>query len=317
MTIALAIHGGAGTLRRAEMTPEREAALRTGLGAALEAGHAVLRAGGCALDAVVAAVMALEDDPLFNAGRGAVFTLDGTHELDAAVMDGATGRAGAVAGARTVRNPILLARRIMEATPHVFLGFEAADAFAREQGLECVTQDYFSTEGRWRALQQEKARLEAGGGPEDAPADRRHGTVGAVALDSEGHVAAATSTGGMTAKRPGRIGDTPVIGAGTWADRRCAVSCTGHGESFIRAAAAHDLAARVAYGGASLEEAAEAVIHGTLPSLGGEGGLIAVDTEGHLALPFNSEGMYRAGIDGAGHRLLAIYRDEEGAFSSL
>ncbi len=315
MTIALAIHGGAGTIRRAELTPEKDAALREGLKAALEAGHATLRSGGSALDAVEAAVVALEDDPLFNAGRGAVFTLDGTHELDAAVMDGATGQAGAVAGVKLVRNPVRLARRVMEASPHVFLGFEAADAFAREQGLACVPQDYFSTESRWQALLLEKARLAAGGFPEDAPEDRRHGTVGAVALDAMGRLAAATSTGGMTAKRPGRIGDTPVIGAGTWADGRCAVSCTGHGESFIRAAAAHDLAARMAYGGLRLEQAAEAVVHGALPGLGGSGGLIAIDAQGNVAMPFNSEGMYRAWVAFQGQPSVAIYGGENGSFS--
>lgn len=307
MTFALAIHGGAGTIRRAELTPEKEVALRAGLEAALESGHAILRAGGSAIDAVTAAVVALEDDPLFNAGRGAVFTLEGRNELDAAVMDGASGLAGAVAGVRTVRNPVLLARRIMETSPHVFLGFEAADAFAREQGLACVPPGYFFTENRWQALQLEIARLAAGGRAEEAPDDRRHGTVGAVALDAAGRLAAATSTGGMTAKRPGRIGDTSVIGAGTWADARCAVSCTGHGESFIRAAAAHDVAARLAYGSWTLDAAADEVIHRLLAQRGGSGGLIALDAEGRIAAPFNSEGMYRAWVAPGGRREVAIF----------
>jgi beta-aspartyl-peptidase (threonine type) len=317
MTIAIAIHGGAGTIRRSELTPEKDIAFRAGLEAALEAGLLILRAGGTALDAVTAAVTALEDNPLFNAGRGAVFTLEGTHELDAAVMDGSTRAAGSVTGVQTVKNPIQLARRIMAATPHVILGFAAAEAFAKEQGLECVPPDYFFTENRWQALQQEKARLAAGGAPEAGHEERKHGTVGAVALDAEGRLAAATSTGGMTAKRAGRIGDTPIPGAGTWADAHCAVSCTGHGESFIRAAAAHDLAARMAYGGLSLAEAADAVIHGSIPALGGSGGLVAVDAQGRVAMPFHCEGMYRAAVDGQGHRTIAIYQDEIGFFSSM
>jgi L-asparaginase / beta-aspartyl-peptidase len=316
MTIAIAIHGGAGTIRRSEITPEKDAALRAGLAAALEAGHAVLRQGGSALDAVTAAVVTLEDDLLFNAGRGAVFTLDGTNELEAAVMDGSTQAAGTVLGVKTVKNPVKLARRVMEATPHVTLGFAAADAFAREQGLECVTSDYYYTEARWQALTQEKSRLAAGGSPEEAPEDRKHGTVGAVALDEAGCLAAATSTGGMTAKWAGRVGDTPIIGAGTWADARCAVSCTGHGESFIRAAAAHDIAARLAYGGQTVAEAAEAVVNRTLVDLGGSGGVIAVDKQGRIAMPFNCEGMYRAMVDGQGHRGVAIYREENGPISS-
>jgi beta-aspartyl-peptidase (threonine type) len=310
MTTAIAIHGGAGVIARAEMSPEREHLLRAGLAAALAAGERILAAGGSALDAVTAAVAALEDDPVFNAGRGAVYTLDGTHELEAAVMDGATQDAGAVTGVTVARNPVLLARRVLEATPHVTLGFAAADAFARSQGLVCVDPDYYHTDFRWQALQEERARLAAGGDQRDVPEARKHGTVGAVALDREGRLAAATSTGGRTAKWPGRIGDTPVIGAGTWADRRCAVSCTGHGELFIRAAAAHDLAARLAYLDQPLEEAARAVVHGTLKELGGTGGLVAVDAAGRVAMPMNSEGMYRAMVDGQGRRALALYADE-------
>jgi beta-aspartyl-peptidase (threonine type) len=317
MTIAIAIHGGAGTIRRSELTPEKDLAYRIGLSAALEAGLMILRDGGTALDSVIAAVTELEENPLFNAGRGAVFTLEGTHELDAAVMEGSTQAAGSVTGVRTVKNPIQLARRVMEATPHVILGFEAADAFAREQGFACIPTDYFHTESRWQALQLEKARLAAGGNPEEAPEDRRHGTVGAVALDTQGRLAAATSTGGMTAKRPGRIGDTPIPGAGTWADSHCAVSCTGHGESFIRTAAAHDLAARMAYGGLSLAEAADAVIHGSIPAMGGSGGLVAVDAQGRVVMPFHCEGMYRAAVDGRGCRTIAIYQDEISPFSRM
>lgn len=316
MTLAIAIHGGAGTIRRAELTAERDAALRAGLASALEAGYAVLCAGGSALDAVTAAVVTLEDDPLFNAGRGAVFTLDGTQELEAAIMDGSTQAAGTVMGVKVAKNPVKLARRVMEATPHVTLGFAAADAFAQAQGLECVPMDYYFTEARWQALQLEKARLAAGGRPDEAPEDRKHGTVGAVALDGAGRLAAATSTGGMTAKWAGRIGDTPIIGAGTWADARCAVSCTGHGESFIRAAAAHDIAARISYAGQTAQAAAEALVHQTLTKLGGSGGVIVLDAQGRITMPFNSEGMYRAMLDGQGRREVAIYREENNSFSS-
>lgn len=310
MPIAIAIHGGAGTLRRQDMTPEKDRAMREGLALALEAGHAVLRSGGSALDAVTATVMSFEDNPHFNAGKGAVFTLDGTVELEAAVMDGATQDAGTVLGVTVAKNPVLLARRVMEATPHVTLGFSAADAFAREQGFVCVTPDYYFTETRWQALQAEKARLLAGGRDEDVPEDRKHGTVGAVALDDQGRLAAATSTGGRTAKWPGRVGDTGVIGAGTWADATCAVSCTGHGELFIRTNAARDVAVRMAYLKQTLREASDTVVLETLVKLGGTGGLVAVDAHGNVAMPINCEGMYRAMIDGEGRRLVAIYADE-------
>lgn len=310
MTIAIAIHGGAGTLRRKDMTPEKDRQMREGLSAALEAGHRVLREGGKALDAVIASVTSMENNPLFNAGKGAVFTLDGTVELEAAVMDGATQDAGTVTGVTVARNPVLLARRVMESTPHVTLGFSAADAFARKEGLECVPPDYYFTEQRWQALQLEKARIAAGGSLEDAPEDRKHGTIGAVALDDQGRLAAATSTGGRTAKWPGRIGDTAVIGAGTWADGNCAISCTGHGEVFVRAAAAHDVAARMAYKGQTLREASDAVVLQTLVRMGGTGGMIGVDAAGNVAMPLNCEGMYRGMVDGRGTRMIAIYGDE-------
>jgi len=310
MTIAIAIHGGAGTLRRQEMTPEKDRQMREGLSAALEAGHRVLREGGTSLDAVIASVTSMEDNPLFNAGKGAVFTLDGTIELEAAVMDGASRDAGTVTGVTVARNPVRLARRVMEATPHVTLGFSAADAFARKEGLECVSPDYYFTERRWQALQEEKARIAAGGTEADVPEDRKHGTIGAVALDERGRLAAATSTGGRTAKWPGRVGDTAIIGAGTWADETCAVSCTGHGEMFIRAAAAHDVAARMAYLGQTLREASDAVVRQTLVGMGGTGGMIAVDAKGNVAMPLNCEGMYRGMVDGQGTRMIAIYGDE-------
>lgn len=310
MTIAIAIHGGAGTIRRQDMTPEKDQQMREGLAAALEAGHHVLRSGGTAMDAVIASVMSMENNPVFNAAKGAVFTLDGTVELEAAVMDGTTQDAGTVTGVTTAKNPVLLARRVMEKTPHVTLGFGAADAFAKQQGLECVSPDYYFTETRWQALQAEKARLAAGGPEKDVPEDRKHGTIGAVALDNQGHLAAATSTGGRTAKWSGRVGDTAVIGAGTWADDHCAVSCTGHGELFVRAAVAHDVSARMAYKGQTLREATESVVLGTLVKLGGTGGLIAVDAQGQVSMPLNCEGMYRGMVDGQGNRTIAIYGDE-------
>lgn len=306
--IALALHGGAGTLRRAVLSPQREGGYRAGLEAALEAGHAVLRQGGAALDAVTAAVCVLEDDALFNAGRGSVFNEQGVIEMEAAVMDGLTRRAGSVTGLRRVRHPVLAARRVMECTGHVMLGFEAAEAFARDQGLALEPEAWFHTEARWQALQAELERWRQGGSAAGMSEAQKHGTVGAVALDAAGALAAATSTGGRTAKMAGRIGDTPVIGAGTWADLRVAVSGTGLGEAFIRTAAAHDIAARMAYAGASLHEACDAVVRHELPRWGGSGGVVAVDAQGRVAMPFNCEGMYRAAIDGAGHRVVAIFQ---------
>ncbi|AUH52575.1 beta-aspartyl-peptidase [Chromobacterium sp. ATCC 53434] len=310
MTIALALHGGAGTLRRSDMDPELERAYRAGLEAALEAGYAVLRGGGAALDAVCAAVCALEDDPLFNAGRGSVFNLDGRQEMEAAVMDGGRQDAGSVAGLSRVKNPVLLARAVMERSPHVTLGYAAAEDFAARLGLDTRPPEYFHTDKRWQALLAEKERLANGGADDDIPEDRKHGTVGAVALDAQGRLAAATSTGGRTAKWPGRIGDTPVIGAGTWADAYCAVSATGHGEYFVRAAAGHEISARVRHLDETLDQACHAVVYGQLLPMGGTGGVVAVDRRGRVALPFNCEGMYRAAVDGDGRRLIAIYADD-------
>ncbi|WP_029003019.1 isoaspartyl peptidase/L-asparaginase family protein [Azorhizobium doebereinerae] len=301
-TPVLALHGGAGTMSRARMTPEREAAYRAGLNAALAAGRAVLAAGGAALDAVTASVMALEDDPLFNAGRGAVLTSAGTQEMDAALMDGRDRRAGAVAGIFGPRNPILAARAVMERTEHVMLAGNGANAFCREIGLEIMPVDYFLTPARQEALARELERR-ASGAADDGDAARKHGTVGAVALDRHGHLAAATSTGGMTAKLPGRVGDSPVIGAGTFADdATCAVSATGHGEYFIRYAVGHEIDARMRWAGQDLATASSGIIAELAP-LGGSGGLVAVDRTGAIALPFNSEGMYRAwvGADGVPH----------------
>jgi beta-aspartyl-peptidase (threonine type) len=300
---ALVIHGGAGTISPEQMTPEIERDLRAGLQRSLDAGRGILESGGSSLDAVTAAVRALEDDPLFNAGRGAVFTSAGTHEMDAALMDGRTLRAGAVCAVAHVRNPINLARAVMEKSPHVMLAGNGAENLARELGLEIVGDEYFSTEQRWQSLERARAaKVEA-----LSDADR-HGTVGAVALDESGNLAAATSTGGNTNKRPGRVGDSPIIGAGTYANNKtCAVSATGDGEFFMRAVAAHDLSALMEYRGMTLEDAAQLVID-KVTKLGGSGGLIAVDREGNIALPFNSTGMYRGSIDAEGRSFVGIYQ---------
>lgn len=304
----LAIHGGAGTLLRASMTPEREAAYHAGLRRALAAGHAVLAAGGRALDAVTAAVMALEDEPLFNAGRGAVYTSAGKQEMDAAIMNGQDHAAGAVAGICGPRNPVLAARAVMENTEHVLLIGSAAMDFCRAQALAMEEPEYFFTQARWDALQSTLAMRAAG--TQDQDASRKHGTVGAVARDAYGHLAAATSTGGMTAKAPGRVGDTPVIGAGTWADdASCAVSGTGHGEVFIRFAAGQEISARMRLAGQSLEQAASGVVHEVLAPNGGSGGVIAVDKDGGYSLPFNCTGMYRGVVTQDGALRTAIYEE--------
>jgi beta-aspartyl-peptidase (threonine type) len=302
----LAVHGGAGTILRRNMTPEREAAYHAGLRRALEAGRIILVEGGTALDAVTAAVMALEDEPLFNAGRGAVYTSAGKQEMDAAIMDGRERAAGAVAGICGPRNPILAARAVMEHSSHVLLIGEGAMNLCREQGLAMEDPSYFHTAQRWEALQQTLAQRQSGADDQDE--SRKHGTVGAVARDRNGHLAAATSTGGMTAKSPGRVGDSPVIGAGTWADdETCAVSATGHGEIFIRYAASHEIASRLRYAGQSLEEAARAVVTDVLAPAGGSGGVIAVDRTGAVSLPFNCSGMYRGYVRGDGILRTAIY----------
>ncbi len=301
----IAIHGGAGTIRAREMTAEQEQAYRDGLTQALEAGRVVLERQGSAIDAVTAAVMALEDDPLFNAGRGAVYTTKRTQEMDAAIMDGRDRNAGAVAGIFGPRYPVLAARAVMEKTEHVMLAGDGANEFCREIGLEMKPAEWFFTERRMKALENEMERRRLGG--EENDPSRRHGTVGAVACDCFGHVAAATSTGGMTAKTPGRVGDSPVIGAGTWADdKTCAVSATGHGEFFIRYGAAHEIDARIRWGKETLEEAANSVVK-DLAQIGGEGGLIAVNAKGEVCLPFNSEGMYRAWMGGDGKIHTGIY----------
>jgi beta-aspartyl-peptidase (threonine type) len=317
---ALAVHGGAGTLSRAQLSGEREQAYRQGLAAALSAGQAVLEAQGCALDAVQAAVTTLEDDELFNAGRGAVLTADGTVELDAAIMDGTQLRAGAVALLRRVKNPVQLARRVLEESPHVFLAAEGAERFAHELGLSMVANEYFITPYRQQqlaALQQQAARsMQADAanrnGPQNATLttlDEPHfGTVGAVARDHSGRLAAATSTGGTAGKRAGRIGDSPVIGAGTYADdRSCAVSTTGHGEWFLRTAQAYDIVARLRYGGATLAQATTDAIAHRLATLGAAGGLIAVDSQGQIQMRHNTPAMFRASIRSGESERIDIY----------
>jgi beta-aspartyl-peptidase (threonine type) len=307
----LVVHGGAGTIERSNMTPEKERAYRAGLERALTAGYEVLKGGGSSLDATEAAVLILEDDPHFNAGKGAVFTSAGVNEMDASIMDGKTLKAGAVASLKHVKNPITLARLVMDKSPHVMLDCAGAEAFARENGIELVDEKYFFTQQRWNALQKVKEAEKHGGAAgkqffifeED-----RHGTVGAVALDQEGNLAAATSTGGMTNKRPGRIGDTPVIGAGTYAkSQTCAVSCTGDGEYFIRAAVAHEVSALMEYRGMTLQEAAQTALD-EAKKIGGSGGLIAIDRNGEMALPFNTNGMYRGYVDPAGKFVIEIYK---------
>jgi beta-aspartyl-peptidase (threonine type) len=301
----LAIHGGAGTLPRTEMGGELERKYRAGLEQALDAGYSVLQTGGTSLDAVTRAVTVLEDNPLFNAGRGAVFTFDGHNELDAAIMDGSTLNAGAVCGVTQIRNPIELARTVMEHSDYVMLSGAGAEEFASSQGFSLVPQSYFYTPERWKQLE----RIRAGDAGLSALTISHVGTVGAVALDSGGRLAAATSTGGMTGKRYHRIGDSPIIGAGTYADdRSCAVSATGHGEIFIRAAVAHDICSRMRFGGRTLNQAVHEVVLEELPALHGEGGVIAIDPEGEIAMEFNSEGMFRASRREGQEPLVAIYR---------
>jgi len=304
MTWTLVIHGGAGKLDSEMVSPEQDAGARAGLSSALDAGSKVLAEGGSALDAVEAAVRVLEDDPHFNSGRGAVFTHDGTLELDAAIMDGRTRAAGAVAAATATRNPVGLARAILDDGRHVFLAGEGADAFSLDRDLPQADADWFATDERRRQF----AEFQADGGEFDV--DMKYGTVGAVACDTHGHVAAATSTGGVTGKRWGRIGDSPVIGAGTFADdRACAVSCTGSGEFFLRVGVGHEIAARVRLSGEPLQVAADAVL-AEVKALGGTGGVIVAGPDGDMAWGFNTVGMYRGRASSEGSRTVAIYANE-------
>ncbi|MFQ6674375.1 MAG: isoaspartyl peptidase/L-asparaginase family protein [Fidelibacterota bacterium] len=318
-SIGFVVHGGAGTITRQTMTQGRERAYREKLSEALSMGYTILKDGGRSLNAVEAAIRILEDSPLFNAGKGAVFTNSGTNELDASIMDGRTLKAGAVAAVKHVKNPIALARSVMERSWHVMIMGEGAETFAREQGFELVPEDYFYTERRWKQLQKIKEKeggrktswkgstMGRGGLSEGHLV---HGTVGAVALDRDGNLAAGTSTGGLTNKKFGRVGDSPVIGAGTYANNRtCAVSGTGSGEYFMRSLVAYDISALMEYGGMSLRQAAEKVVMEKLVDLGGSGGIIAIDSQGNVAMPFNTEGMYRGYVDSRGEIVVKIYRD--------
>lgn len=301
---AIAVHGGAGTLARADLTPESEREYRGGLRRALSAGFEVLERGGASLDAVVAAVRVLEDDPLFNAGHGAVVAANGAHELDASLMDGRDLRAGAVTGVRHVKSPIELARLVMERSPHVMLAGPGAEEFALEQGMVPVPNSYFATERRRLELERMLR------GELDTGRESLMGTVGAVARDANGNLAAATSTGGMTGKRWGRVGDSPIIGAGTYAANDCcAVSATGHGEYFIRAAVAHEIASLMRYRGMSVRQAADEVVMRQLTKLGGAGGVIAISQDGEVAMPFNSEGMLRGAMNSRGLDVTGLLAD--------
>ncbi len=330
----LVIHGGAGTILQSQMTPEREKAYRRALDSALYLGEEVLRTGGRAIDAVEVSVRSLEDNPLFNAGKGAVFTHDGTNELDAAIMDGKTLGAGSVAGVTTIRNPITAARAVMEKSPHVMMAGRGAEEFAAQQGLPVVDPSYFYTEERWQGLLE--ARREdsieslshgAGGNKDTAihgifdstrhagllrqPGnhDYKYGTVGAVALDRDGNLAAATSTGGMTDKKFGRVGDAPIIGAGTYANNQSvAISCTGWGEFYIRLVMGKTISDMMLYGKMTLQQASREMVMKQLPALGGDGGLIAVDKNGNIAMPFNTAGMYRGFVREGGPRTVSIYK---------
>lgn len=311
--VTIVIHGGAGALAPGRYSPEEEAAFKAALTEALDAGYAVLEEGGSALDAIGEAIVIMEDAPMFNAGKGAVFTREGKNELDASIMDGATRNAGAVAGVVRVKNPILLAREVMENSPHVMFARSGAEEFAKERGLEMVKPRYFFTDHRWRSYREALAKeeaLEKGDKETSLPARYKYGTVGAVALDADGNLAAGTSTGGMTLKRYGRVGDSPIIGAGTYADNAsCAVSSTGHGEYFMRLTIARDICAQVEYGGKTVEAAADDVIHNRLEGIGGDGGVIVLGPDGAYAMTFNSDGMFR-GVKNAETEMVAIYGDE-------
>lgn len=296
----LVIHGGAGSITSSRYNPDKQALYEQRLKEALAVGEKVLKDGGSALDAVVAAVQLMEACPLFNSGKGAVFNAEGKNELDASIMDGKTMKAGAIAGVTTIKSPIGAARRVMDSSAHVMLAGSGAEVFAREQGLELVDPSYFYTEESWQEYLKVKAKMET---------DGRKGTVGAVALDKQGNLAAATSTGGMVYKKYGRIGDSPVIGAGTYANNEsCAVSCTGHGEFFIRNVVAYDVSARMLYLGETLEQSAEYIMNKKLKSQGADGGLIAVDKDGNVSMPFNTPGMFRGYVKSDGETKVLMFK---------
>jgi beta-aspartyl-peptidase (threonine type) len=304
---AIAIHGGAGTILRSAMTSEKELAYQKALEDAILAGEVILKKGGSALNAVEIAIRSLEDDPLFNAGKGSVFTDDGKNEMDASIMTGKDLMAGAVAGVRNIKNPISLARMVMERSEHVFMSGSGAVEFAKKNNLEFMPDAYFFSEARFEQLKKAK---ETDSIVMDHTDEKKFGTVGAVALDSLGNLAAGTSTGGMTNKKHGRVGDTPIIGAGTYANNKtCAISCTGHGEFFIRVVVAYDISCLMEYKGMSLKEACDKVVKDKLVKIGGEGGLIALDANGNIELPFNSQGMYRAAKRSGNDLFIGIYKD--------
>jgi beta-aspartyl-peptidase (threonine type) len=303
---ALVIHGGAGNITPANLPAEKASEFEAKLTEVLKHGDSILRAGGTSLDAVESCVRMMEDSPLFNAGKGAVFNAEGKNEMDAAIMDGRTGLAGAVAEVTTIRNPITAARAVMEKSEHVMLAGKGAETFATEQELEIVSPDYFFTQSRWDAYLKAKANADSMDNR-----DKKHGTVGCVALDRYGNLAAATSTGGMTLKKYGRIGDSPIIGAGTYADNNtCAVSATGHGEFFIRNVVAYDISALMKYKGSSLQDAAHEVVMKKLKNQGGTGGIIAVDKNGNIAMPFNTTGMFRGFVKADGEMKVAMFGDK-------
>lgn len=317
---AIAIHGGAGTISKSKMTTEKRAAYESKLKQARDAGFALLAKGESSQVAVIAAIQILEDSPLFNAGKGAVYTFDGEHELDASIMNGKTLNAGAVSGVKTIKSPIALAEKVMEKSVHVMLSGEGAELFAKQQGVERVENSYFDTEHRYKSLlrakkklaEQEKELKDFQAAHQTLPNEYKFGTVGAVALDKSGTLTAGTSTGGMTAKRFGRIGDSPIIGAGTYANNEsCAVSATGHGEYFIRYHVAADICARMQYQNISLEQAADVVVNDVLVSAGGSGGIIAIDHAGNITMPFNSSGMYRASKSSNGEAFIGIFKDDK------
>jgi beta-aspartyl-peptidase (threonine type) len=316
---AIAIHGGAGTIQKARFTPEKEAAYRAKLKESVEAGYAILEKGGTSLDALTASINILENSPFFNAGKGAVYTHDESHEMDASIMEGKTRQAGAVAGVKHIENPINLARLVMDESVHVMLSGEGAETFAKSQGVKLVDNDIFDTEHRFKSLQRAKAKMKKAkqqnkdyqAAHQSLAVEYKVGTVGAVALDKFGNIAAGTSTGGMTNKRYGRIGDSPVIGAGTFADNAsCAVSATGHGEYFIRYNVAADICARVQYQGKTIEQAGNEVIHDVLMPIGGTGGVIIIDTKGNISLPFNTKGMYRASKSNSTPTYVGIFKED-------
>ena len=306
---AIAIHGGAGTILRSAMTPEKEIAYQDGLKAAIISGESILKKGGTSFDAVEAAIRTLEDNPLFNAGKGAVFTHNGKHEMDASIMSGLDLSAGAVAGVQNIKNPISLARAVKEQSEHVLLAGAGAIEFAKKTKAEFMPDDYFFVQLRYDQLQQ-ALKSDSIVMDHTLPDDKKFGTVGAVALDVHGNLAAGTSTGGMTNKKHGRVGDTPIIGAGTYANNKtCAISCTGHGEFFIRSVVAYDISCLIEYKGLSLKDACDLVVKKKLVEIGCEGGLIALDGKGNIELPFNSEGMYRASLKEGEKPFIGIYND--------